>query len=221
MTLKNITKLLILLAVTTSLFCGICLASEIITDFKEESIPVLNAELRKTNTSIAQTQSDVDAVELIQTAMIGMIVLWPTDTAPTGYLLCYGQAVSRTTYAALYAIIGTTYGVGDGSTTFNLPDMRGRVPLGQDDMGGSSANRVTAAAADSLAGAGGEETHTLDITEIPAHHHDTIYQAGVAGGDPFYGGSGGPTSKSSGDTGGGAAHNNLQPYLTLNYIIKF
>lgn len=63
-------------------------------------------------------------------------------TAPTGWLLCAGQAVSRTTYAALFAAIGTTHGAGDGSATFNLPDLRGRVPAGKDNMEGTAANRL-------------------------------------------------------------------------------
>jgi len=63
-------------------------------------------------------------------------------SAPADWLFCHGQAVSRATFAALFAAIGVTHGVGDGSTTFNLPDMRGRVPAGKDDMGGSAANRL-------------------------------------------------------------------------------
>lgn len=63
-------------------------------------------------------------------------------TVPAGYFLCYGQAVSRTTYAVLFAVIGTTYGAGDGSTTFNLPDLRGRVVAGKVDMGGSGAGNL-------------------------------------------------------------------------------
>ena len=76
---------------------------------------------------------------------VGTVVSFGGTTAPAGWLLCYGQAISRTTYAALFAVISTTYGAGDGSTTFNLPDCRGRLPLGQDNMGGTAANRVTQA----------------------------------------------------------------------------
>lgn len=65
-------------------------------------------------------------------------------TAPTGYLLCFGQAVSRTTFSLLFTAISTTYGAGDGSTTFNLPDARGRALFGKDDMGGTASNRLTA-----------------------------------------------------------------------------
>lgn len=68
----------------------------------------------------------------------GMIIEWTTNTAPAGYLMCNGAAVSRTTYAALFAVIGTTYGVGDGSTTFGVPDRRGRVGIGTNPMGGST-----------------------------------------------------------------------------------
>lgn len=72
----------------------------------------------------------------------GVVLPYAGAAAPSGWMLCYGQAVSRTTYAALFTAIGTAYGVGDGSTTFNLPDLRGRVPGGKDDMGGSAAGRL-------------------------------------------------------------------------------
>lgn len=64
------------------------------------------------------------------------------SAAPAGWLLCYGQAISRTTYATLFLAIGTTFGVGDGSATFNLPDLRGRVASGADNMGGTAAGRM-------------------------------------------------------------------------------
>lgn len=74
---------------------------------------------------------------------VGAMVPYGGTTPPSGWLLCYGQAVSRTTYAALFAALGTAYGAGDGSTTFNLPDKRGRISVGLDNMGGSAANNVT------------------------------------------------------------------------------
>lgn len=79
---------------------------------------------------------------LFSSVPAGAMLSYGGATAPAGWLLCYGQAVSRTTYAALFAAISTTYGVGDGSTTFNLPDLRGRAVFGKDDMGGSGANRL-------------------------------------------------------------------------------
>src|SRR5262245_1183772 len=102
---------------------------------------------------------------------VGAIVAWPAASVPTGWLECYGQAVSRTTYAALFAAIGTAYGVGDGSTTFNLPDMRGRTVAGEDDMGGSSANRLTGLTngvdGDTLGATGGLESTTIAQGNIP------------------------------------------------------
>jgi microcystin-dependent protein len=73
----------------------------------------------------------------------GELVPFAGTTAPAGALLCYGQQISRTTYAGLFAVIGTAYGGGDGSTTFNLPDLRGRVVAGKDDMGGGAVGRLT------------------------------------------------------------------------------
>jgi len=74
--------------------------------------------------------------------MTGTVLPFAGASAPTDWLLCYGQAVSRTTYANLFAVIGTTYGAGDGSTTFNVPDLRGRVAAGKENMGGTAANRL-------------------------------------------------------------------------------
>lgn len=106
---------------------------------------------------------------------IGGLFDYAGSTAPTGWLLCYGQAISRTTYAALFAVLSTTFGVGDGSTTFNLPDCRGRVAAGKDDMGGSSANRLTNQSdglnGDTLGATGGTETHTLTTAQLAAHTH--------------------------------------------------
>lgn len=105
----------------------------------------------------------------------GVVAPFAGATAPTGWLLCYGQAVSRTTYAALFAAIGTTYGAGDSSTTFNLPDLRGRVAAGKDNMGGAAANRLTTAGAGidgaTLGTAGGSQTNTLTTSHMPAHNH--------------------------------------------------
>jgi microcystin-dependent protein len=82
---------------------------------------------------------------LLAIAITGVILEYAGSTAPAGFLLCYGQAVDRTVYASLFGIIGTAYGVGDGTTTFNVPDLRGRVCAGKDDMGGTAANRLQVA----------------------------------------------------------------------------
>jgi microcystin-dependent protein len=123
----------------------------------------------------------------------------------------------------LFTAIGTVYGVGDGATTFNLPDLRGRVVAGQDDMGGSSANRLTNQTGgldgDTLGATGGAETHVLTVAQLASHTH------AIAGNiDALQFGSGGnaPSSNgtSTGSAGSDAAHNNVQPTIILNYIIK-
>lgn len=94
-------------------------------------------------TQLATTAFVQDAVGALVTIPSGMLAPFAGTSAPSGWFLCYGQAVSRTTYAALFTAIGTTYGTGDGTTTFNLPDLRGRTIAGVDDMGGSAASRLT------------------------------------------------------------------------------
>jgi microcystin-dependent protein len=108
---------------------------------------------------------------------IGAQMAYAGPTAPNGWLLEYGQAISRSTYALLFAIIGTAYGVGDGTTTFNLPDKRGRVSVGVDNMGGSAANRITNAVCGitgtTQGAAGGDQNtqlHTHTVTD-PQHNH--------------------------------------------------
>lgn len=168
------------------------------------------------------TKSYVDAF------LVGMVLPYAPSAAPTGWLMCYGQAVSRSTYATLFAAIGTTYGTGDGSTTFNLPDMRGRIPLGVDNMGGSAANRVTSSSTNganstTLGGAGGAQTHTLVTGEMPAHTHNMLYTTQSFGSSGFNIGNteaGSVNSKATSSTGGDGAHSNTQPWLALNYIIK-
>jgi microcystin-dependent protein len=151
----------------------------------------------------------------------GVYIPYGGSSAPSGWLLCYGQAVSRTTYAALFTAIGTAYGSGDGSTTFNVPDLRGRLPAGLDNMGGSSADRITNSAADSTGGTYGTETHTLTTTEMPSHKHTYVVRAAAGGGsDAYYGDSTPTKSADTTDTGGGQPHNNVQPSIFSNYIIK-
>ena len=142
-------------------------------------------------------------------------------------MLCYGQAISRSTYADLFSAISTTYGTGDGSSTFNVPDLRGRVIAGQDDMGGSSANRLTDQTGglngDTLGDTGGSETHTLSTAQMPAHTHTVAAQQQVSGDSTNRGGSGqlgAAATITTSSTGSGSAHNNVQPTIILNYIIR-
>jgi microcystin-dependent protein len=179
-------------------------------------------------------------------APAGAIEAYAGSTAPTGWLLAYGQAVSRTTYADLFAVLSTTYGSGDGSTTFNLPDMRGRVGAGLDNMGGTAASRLTSTvltASNTLGATGGTQTHTMTSAEMPSHTHtqdahshavqrsnsaatsvgadaSALYRAQANTGSPTYFDTQNATATNQ-NTGGGGAHLNTQPTIVLNYIIKF
>jgi len=171
----------------------------------------------------------------------GSLTAFAGTSAPSGWLLCGGQAVSRSTFADLFTVIGTTYGSGDGSTTFNLPDLRGRAPFGKDDMGGTTASRLTAGGSGitgtTLGAAGGTETHTLTTTQMPSHTHDVrtnifgsarslpvgdgrAQPAVTSGWTWSVAGNAGANDVYNTSTGGGSQHQNTPPAIVLNYIIK-
>ncbi len=107
---------------------------------------------------------------------IGGVLPYLGTTAPnSSFVLPYGQAISRTTYSTLFSLVSTTFGIGDGTTTFNVPDFRGRVPAGKDDMGGSAASRLTSTVMSpdgvTVGATGGAQTVTLDADKIPSHTH--------------------------------------------------
>ena len=152
--------------------------------------------------------------------LAGMIFPYAGITEPSGYLFCYGQPLSTTTYAALFAALGYTYG-GSGSA-FNLPDLRGRVIAGQDDMGGSSANRLTNQSGglngDTLGATGGSETHQLIEAELPSFtQRNPAVTANPAFGDSA---PSAVAANSNTTVGSDTPHNNVQPTIILNYIIK-
>jgi len=143
----------------------------------------------------------------------GQSINWSGLVDPPGFLSENGAAVSRTTYSGLFAVIGTTYGAGDGSTTFNVPDSRGRVDIMLD----GGANRITSASvgganANTLGGTGGAQTHTLTIAEIPSHGLH-----GVSGNQDF----GMSGTRDWGSIGGGGAHSNTQPWIAKKRYIRF
>lgn len=156
----------------------------------------------------------------------GTVAMYAGASAPANWLLCDGSAVSRTTYAALFAVVGTTYGVGDGSTTFNVPDMRGRIAIGVGTGTGGAASGTglpTGGSALTPVVRGtwkGEETHTLVTAEMPSHTHNMFgFQSGTGGGAVNSGFNATPITPVTQATGGDGAHNNIQPVMGLNFII--
>lgn len=154
----------------------------------------------------------------------GGMVMWGTASAPSGYLLCNGSAVSRSTYSALFAIIGTSYGSGDGSTTFNLPDFRDRFPVG---AGTTYSANSTGGSKDAIVVS---HTHTATVSD-PGHVHLIGFQSIDAG--PNYGSTasgntaGSQTQSaftgvtvSNSTTGSSGTNANLPPYLGVYFIIK-
>lgn len=138
--------------------------------------------------------------------IIGEVVDYTGTAAPALWLLAFGQAISRTTYASIFGIVGTTYGAGDGVTTFNLPDYRGRIGAGRDDMGGSAAGRITTGfgvTGITLGSAGGLQSVALVTAELavhshpisdPSHSHTTVSGGGAADGGPLSSSSGSPNA---------------------------
>lgn len=187
-------------------------------EFNNNTEPALN------DTNINRLQQlikqDIQGAVSGDTLPIGAIMPFGSDTIPGNWLLCDGQAVSRTEYQDLFNNIGTAFGNGDGFTTFNLPDFRKRVPVGKDENDTDF---------DTLGNTGGEKTHTLTVNEMPAHNHEvqssTQNPRVVAGGEGGESanvstGGGGYQLNTLKNTGGGQAHNILQPYIVQNYIIK-
>ncbi len=158
----------------------------------------------------------------VQSGLTGEIRMYAGSEEPIGWMKCDGRAISRTTYAELFAAIGTTYGVGDESTTFNIPDFRGRFPIGVGTGTASDAtNRV-------LGQLGGSERITLNVDQLPAHKHRISYRTGVvatgtSGMYYFDPGTAGTwhNSPSIDNTGGGESHGNMPPYITINFIICY
>ena len=269
---------------------------------KLDGVTTTTAQLNYINTTTSDVQSQINTKAPLASptftgtvtlptfgnglAPVGMLAPFAGSSAPTGWLLCAGQAVSRTTYSALYTALGgasSPYGLGDGSTTFNVPDLRGRVPAGVDNMNGTDAGRLDLA--NTLGTTTGAQNVTLTAaqTGVPAHDHGVTSVGGgghtasgsiavnnhnhtygvasdgtnshdhaVNSGTVNYaaaqsdggtanvfnlatstaGNMGGSASVSVADHGhtidialntavAATAHNNMQPTILLNYIIKF
>ena len=197
------------------------------------------------NVNYAQSKYNYDGAYLtgIQGTATGTIVPWSTSTAPTGFLKCDGSAVSRTTYAALFAVVGTTYGAGDGSTTFNVPDLQDRTAIGASVANSKSLAQTGGANTVAPTGniGGSVAATTLTTAQMPAHTHayQTYNYAMCMGSGgqtqigPFNVNTGSSPQLASSSTGQGQSHSHnlsanfvgdansvLQPYLVLIYIIK-
>jgi microcystin-dependent protein len=163
----------------------------------------------------------------------GVVVPWTSASIPSGFLECNGQAVSRSTYAALFAVISTSYGIGDGSTTFNVPNITDRTIVNKSNnkvlatTGGANTVTPTGNVSATIANT------TLTTSQIPSHSHTGSIPSGAGPGSGFIGNIKTIGSTNTGSTGSGGAHNHsasatftgsansvLQPYLTLIYIIK-
>jgi len=185
------------------------------------------------------TRYDFDGASLtgIEGTATGTIFPWSASSPPSGFLECDGAAALRSTYSALFAVIGTTYGAGDGSTTFNVPDLQDNIPMGRSgtkalaSTGGANTVTPTGNVAGSTANA------TLSTAQLASHGHSVgprgtlVNEAPVA---TFTGGqASGISVPNTGNSGSGQGHSHnmsanfsgtansvLQPYLTLIYIIK-
>lgn len=197
-------------------------------------------------TALGDVKGTDDIAQTNQVLPAGVMLPYAGNAAPAGWVLCEGQELSRTTFAALFAAIGTTYGAGNGTTTFNAPDMRGRVPVGSDNMGGGggAAGRITAST--TRGSSSGAEKHTLTEAEMPNHNHaitdpghnhaeriGSRFLIGNTGSDgtdaPKSPGGGTESSLHTATTatgislaakGSGTAHLIMQPYQVHQYIVK-
>lgn len=193
----------------------------ICTSSTRPSNPKQGQPIVETNTGNLLYYSGTTWVTITQSVSpvpVGAISSFGGASAPSGYLLCDGASVSRTTYAALFAVVGTTYGSVDG-TSFNVPNAKGKNIVGLD---------AAQTEFNARGKTGGAKTHVLTVNEMPAHKHHTGTSYSVenfttgkqaaAGTEGAFAGTGSAQALLS--AGGGAAHNNLAPFIVAQYIIK-
>ena len=166
------------------------------------------------NTIYYYNGETLSGINSIDTTPIGMIMPYAGTSIPERWMKCEGQALSRTDYSQLFSIIGTVYGSGDGSTTFNLPNIKGRIPIGIDTSDSDFGI---------LGNTGGDKTHTQTIAEMPSHNHQLLGNnntGGKAETVPYGSQTTGTSMYAIKSTGGGQAMDIMNPYIVLNYCIK-
>jgi len=180
--------------------------------------------------SLTATGNLADSGQSVNTLVPTATIFMFADTAaPNGWLVCDGSPVLRAQYPDLFNVIGEQFGEGDGSTTFNLPDLRDRMPLGFGSIGGTDVNRVGNFDTN-LGSDGGADVHFLSTAEMPVHDHNihsfTSSESPSPSGayDPAFGlidaTETGPQRGGVSNAGGNAPHNNMPPFLAVNFIIK-
>lgn len=207
-------------------FSNVSAAQNLFIQSNQPVSPVKGALWINSGDTPRPTLQIFDGTDFNDEVEVGSIVNWGGAVAsiPTGWLLCNDQAISRTTFSTLFSAIGTRYGVGDGSSTFNVPDLRGKFPRGAED-------------AQDPGSTGGEDTHALTTAELATHNHgvtdgghihgfNASNSAGSAGtpGDQAASGTLNTNSATTGisinNAGSGTAHENKPAFQEVLYIIK-
>ena len=193
------------------------------------TVTISGGNLAAPNAKVCASAYYGDGSNLTGAMPTGAILPYGSSVAPSGYVLCNGTAYNRTTYADLFGVIGVKYGVGDGSSTFNVPDTRGRFLAGW-DAGTSVLTSVTVSmiTGASIGNTGGTQAVALAVAQIPSHQH-LAWISGSGDDEGVQANSSGlglesnfaaNSTVSTGSTGGGGSHSNIPPSLIINYIIK-
>ena len=193
-------------------------------DFGQDRVSIgTTPDTAMSDSSINSVQNKVVKEYVDSKILIGEIKLYGGSILPTGFLRCDGSAVSRTTYADLFSVIGVSFGSGDGISTFNLPDFGSRVPIGVGTGTDGNNERTTL-----LGTKEGEFEHTLTIAEMPAHTHNnsptgrsSSTNTGSVSSVSVNDSTGITAPYQTGSKGGGQSHNNMQPSVGVYYIIKY